>query len=126
MSQQARMTGITERTLNRLVNLPWQRWKVGVAEKWCAVCGMDFWDLNRGGEIAMRADWTSKKRTVMKAIRDMVAYVGGKKSDEARVAAALHEHLDSPALSQAASALPEPAPRNSRGRRPRQRKDDWP
>lgn len=73
--------GVPDRTLSRLVTKPWGKWKVETAEKWCEVCGFDFWKLDAGRNISAlrRVDWLHKTKRVRQALVEMLQAAGIRK-----------------------------------------------
>lgn len=70
--------GVPERTLARLVARPWGKWKVETAEKWCAVCGFDFWRLDAANNMDKfaKVDWVHKTKRVRQALSDILRGTG--------------------------------------------------
>lgn len=69
LQEQANRVGITRRNLDRLVAAPWSRWRVDIADRWCEVCGLSFWDLRFTPEIMRRVNWGSATDHVIRALR---------------------------------------------------------
>lgn len=73
--------GFPDRTLSRLVTKPWGKWRVDVAEKWCEVCGFDFWKLDAARNLSAlrRIDWQHKTKRVRQALIEMLQAAGVRK-----------------------------------------------
>lgn len=60
IAKQAAILHLTERQFYRMLKKAplkdwWAAWKVGDAEKWCAACGFEFWNLK--GTILQDVEW---------------------------------------------------------------------
>ncbi len=69
LQAQADACGITRRNLDRLVQLPWKKWRVETAERWCEVCGLSFWDLQFTPAIMRRVNWGNPTEHIVRALR---------------------------------------------------------
>lgn len=69
LQQQADRCGITRRNLDRLVKVPWEKWRVDTAVRWCEACGLSFWNLKFTPEIIRRVRWGETDEHVVSALR---------------------------------------------------------
>lgn len=76
LAEQAKVVGVSVRTLYRLIRAPWDRWRVGTAVKWCGACGFDFWNLRIGGPEVKTVDWRRRTPKLDRAIRDILKMAG--------------------------------------------------
>lgn len=65
-----------------LTRRPWDDWRVAEAEKFCALCGFDFWNLSlpTSGDLRDafgRADWTDTDDPTTRRALDALIEVGG-------------------------------------------------
>ena len=77
LEEQARQTGLSTRHFARLIRQGWGGWRVSTAEKWCGVCGFDFWDLQIAGRVT-KVNWTVLTGVLRRALRGMLRTATGK------------------------------------------------
>lgn len=71
---------VPDRSLRRLLSRPWGKWKVEVAEKWCAACGFDFWNLDAAHHLdkIKAVDWTRRTKRLRRALGEVLRAAGFK------------------------------------------------
>lgn len=90
--EQAKAIGISPRHFARLIRLGWGDWNIGTAEKWCHVCGSDFWDLDVAKKIAS-ISWGRLTPVLQRALRGILRMATGKEPTATQVKA-LAQQLD--------------------------------
>lgn len=68
IEEQARSCDLGRQQLARLSVVGWDRWKVAKAQKWCAACGFDFWNLRMTPAQASKVNWASGDPKVVSAM----------------------------------------------------------
>ena len=81
--------GISARTFFRLMASPWSRWNVGVAETFCALSGLDFWNLTLENNPTVRTAfarvrWLRRTQSVSSALDSLLKANGVPPTDEKR------------------------------------------
>ena len=74
---QAIAIGMSPRHFDRLIRGGWGAWRVGPAEKWCSVCGFDFWNLDISDRVT-RIDWNKLTGVLRRALRAILKQATGK------------------------------------------------
>lgn len=77
LDDQARETGMSPRNFARMIRGGWGAWRVEAAEKWCAVCGFDFWNLDVSHRIRT-IPWSKLTPVYKRALRGLLRYASGK------------------------------------------------
>jgi hypothetical protein len=84
--EQALAIGMSVRQFTRLIRRGWERWNVGRAERWCRVCGVDFWDMAVSEKIK-EVDWKEATGPKQRALRGILRMATGKEPTAAEVKA---------------------------------------
>ena len=84
--EQAHAIGMSVRQFIRLIRQGWERWNVGRAERWCRVCGVDFWDM-KVSESIKEIDWKEMSSTKQRALRGILRMATGREPSAAEVKA---------------------------------------
>lgn len=91
-AEQAAAIGLSPRHFARLIRLGWEDWHIGTAEKWCAACGGDLWNLDVAKRIS-EIDWSRQTPMLQRALRGILRMATGKEPTAAQVKA-LAQQLD--------------------------------
>lgn len=87
--EQAELSGVSLRTWERYEKQPWSEWPIGLAERWCAVCGFSLWDwsLDVVRERLQQVDWMHLTPRIKRALKDILKAAG---KDPAKYRALAH------------------------------------
>ncbi len=91
---QAEAIGLSLRHFERLIRRGWDSWILGRAERWCAACGVDFWNMQVANQIR-KIDWKRQSPAKQRALRGILKMATGKEPTAAEVkalAAQLNSH----------------------------------
>lgn len=78
--KQAKMLGVSMRHMARLVAKSWDGWRVGLAVKWCSICGADFWDLHKSAQRLKDVRWDHAKSRHKRALEALIKEAGANPS----------------------------------------------